>query len=453
MPQVTNTFSNYPIRVTLDGSGNGTVTFQAQGANVRITNLFCAVATSAAQAVVTIYKGQIAPGNALDNSNSGSTGAKATGAIDLFDGDTIYVQWTGGDPGAVATATFSGKKLDFSLVADSSFSFDDNFAAGDGTIIYPALKSPNYVPGVSGWRIARDGSAEFADVTIRGEFSANNGLVTIDDTGLHLIGTTQRTDIAPTTGVVVYGQPSNGGYAQLEGSPGFGGILYLQPEILSPNTTDPGKMYADIMAVAGPAYYPYISIVSPRLTQSPGGYNTGAVIILGQSNTSPADDSQVTIDASVLASRDRLTVDGNDMGKGMWSYAGNTADSAASTTEQVVLTIASTVYKANRLYRVDITGRIAPAAAAQPLMQVRKTNLAGAVEFVLGRVTCAAAQEYAPPTSIYFQIGGSDVTTALALTLDGGGVSTRHESGSVGRTFTTWDVGLASTMPDVVTVV
>lgn len=32
-----------------------------------------------------------------------------------------------------------------------------------------AIRSPNYVPGTTGWTINRDGSAEFLDVTVRGE--------------------------------------------------------------------------------------------------------------------------------------------------------------------------------------------------------------------------------------------------------------------------------------------
>lgn len=39
---------------------------------------------------------------------------------------------------------------------------------GNGALIRPAIKSPNYVPGVSGWSINRDGSAEFNNVTVRG---------------------------------------------------------------------------------------------------------------------------------------------------------------------------------------------------------------------------------------------------------------------------------------------
>jgi hypothetical protein len=43
-----------------------------------------------------------------------------------------------------------------------------NDVVGGITLIRPAIQSANYVPGVSGWTINRDGSAEFATGTFRG---------------------------------------------------------------------------------------------------------------------------------------------------------------------------------------------------------------------------------------------------------------------------------------------
>jgi hypothetical protein len=43
------------------------------------------------------------------------------------------------------------------------------------TLIREAIRSPDYVPGVSGWSINRDGTAEFSDTTIRGELIAASG--------------------------------------------------------------------------------------------------------------------------------------------------------------------------------------------------------------------------------------------------------------------------------------
>lgn len=45
--------------------------------------------------------------------------------------------------------------------------FTDDLAGGT-VLVRPALQSPNFVPGVSGWHVGIDGSAEFNNVVIRG---------------------------------------------------------------------------------------------------------------------------------------------------------------------------------------------------------------------------------------------------------------------------------------------
>ena len=48
--------------------------------------------------------------------------------------------------------------------------FAHDIAGGQGNLIATSVQSPNFVHDVSGWQIARDGSAEFNDLTIRGTF-------------------------------------------------------------------------------------------------------------------------------------------------------------------------------------------------------------------------------------------------------------------------------------------
>jgi hypothetical protein len=183
--KLTQRFGPIPLTTTLDGSGNGTVTFQSNGANARVTNLFVKVSTTTAQATCVIYKGQVADGNTVNSTNSGSTGATASGAIDLTDGETLYVRWTGGDAGATATATFTGITLPFDQIGPSQLAWADPIAAGDGSLVYPALKSPNYVPLTTGWELARDGSADLGLATVRGSLIVNGpsgSYAAVDDT-------------------------------------------------------------------------------------------------------------------------------------------------------------------------------------------------------------------------------------------------------------------------------
>lgn len=51
--------------------------------------------------------------------------------------------------------------------------FQDDLAAGI-VLVRPALRSPGYVAGSSGWTVNLDGSAEFNDVTVRGTLQSSN---------------------------------------------------------------------------------------------------------------------------------------------------------------------------------------------------------------------------------------------------------------------------------------
>lgn len=63
-------------------------------------------------------------------------------------------------------------------------SFSNPIIGGDGTLIREAIRSPNYVPGVSGWTINKDGTASFNSTTINGSLQvigANGSIVWIRD--------------------------------------------------------------------------------------------------------------------------------------------------------------------------------------------------------------------------------------------------------------------------------
>lgn len=55
--------------------------------------------------------------------------------------------------------------------------FENDIVAGT-KLVRPAIQSPNYIPGISGWTINRDGTAEFTSVTTRGPVVVTkNGVV------------------------------------------------------------------------------------------------------------------------------------------------------------------------------------------------------------------------------------------------------------------------------------
>jgi hypothetical protein len=60
-----------------------------------------------------------------------------------------------------------------------------NSVVGGTTLVRAAIRSPNYVAGVSGWSINRDGSAEFSDIVIRG--SSGDAIIVGPSGGVQVI--------------------------------------------------------------------------------------------------------------------------------------------------------------------------------------------------------------------------------------------------------------------------
>ena len=57
-------------------------------------------------------------------------------------------------------------------------SFRNAILKGSGELIRAAMRSPNFITGVAGWIIRKDGSVEFSNAQIRGEIIANDGFAT-----------------------------------------------------------------------------------------------------------------------------------------------------------------------------------------------------------------------------------------------------------------------------------
>lgn len=84
----------------------------------------------------------------------------------------------------------------------------NNPIVGGTALRIPAIQSPNYNPGVAGWIIKIDGSAEFNNLTVRGTFNGNNFI--LNSSGLFIYSGTPANgnliaSIAPTSGTDSFG--------------------------------------------------------------------------------------------------------------------------------------------------------------------------------------------------------------------------------------------------------
>lgn len=95
--------------------------------------------------------------------------------------DVFTCVWTGGDPNGTAQLTLrgyeypSGTGMDLYTAGSGSgppvagsAGPSNPILGGGGTLIRDAIKSSNFLTGVSGWQITRDGNAEFNNAILRG---------------------------------------------------------------------------------------------------------------------------------------------------------------------------------------------------------------------------------------------------------------------------------------------
>jgi hypothetical protein len=442
-------FGPIPATVILDASGNGTVAFQATGSAARVTNLFCKVSTVVNQATVSVYLGTIADTNRVFNNNSGSTGFTAQGQIDVPDGTILYVVWTGGDVGASAIATFSGRAIPFDQIAGGfEMRADDPIAAGDGSLIFPALKSPNFVTTVSGWRISRNGDAEFNNAIIRGTLDIAGGVVIIQNNGITIDGMNDRFIMNTGTGFKASPVPDDGSYITHDDA----GIFWHLPDPSAINglTSDSGSIFVST-PTSGSIEFPRLSIASPLWT----GKNRAYIRVTGEGSTGTdtffeVEANKIRVEAEVSGKGIIEDYNGVELyGKGFKTNVVTASSTAAiGTTETVIFTTPSVKWEANRAYRILMNNRYSGVSNPIPLVRCRKTNLAGQSLVDNGRVVVDGGTYHVPWTAV-FTVGGSDVTAALVMSLQAN-AGTITQVGAAGgpRMVEFFDIGPSSRYPN-----
>lgn len=157
--------------------------------------------------------------------------------------------------------------------------FDDELAGGV-VLVRPALQSPDYDPGVSGWAIKIDGSAEFNDIVIRGGTVVSGIALYYDGTpaagnlimSIAAEGGTDQFGNAYDPGVTVY-DPS-GAKIQMNAGSGTSALFFTPPDV-SGVTWHTGSMGASL---------------GSRL-----GTNTPSVFLSAPYNTAFGSNAQISL--------------------------------------------------------------------------------------------------------------------------------------------------------------
>jgi hypothetical protein len=94
--------------VTLDVNGYGAIRLAPAGQKWQITSTNVLCSTRVAEARCRVYIGQVSDSNVIDGTYSGSSGDTSDTVYYLNDGEAMWVEWSGGDPGAIATVKING---------------------------------------------------------------------------------------------------------------------------------------------------------------------------------------------------------------------------------------------------------------------------------------------------------------------------------------------------------
>lgn len=95
--------------VTLDGSGNGSVTFGPNRSPWLIRLVSVKVSSNTNEPTASIYRGTVNPGTLITATYSGAQDTDSDVNDNRLNVGEFYTcQWTGGDAGAVAVVAFAG---------------------------------------------------------------------------------------------------------------------------------------------------------------------------------------------------------------------------------------------------------------------------------------------------------------------------------------------------------
>lgn len=163
-----------------------------------------------------------------------------------------------------------------------------------GTVLVrSAIQSIDYVAGVSGWAIFRDGTAEFNNVTVRGTVIAGGGAVTLDATGLHVLTGTRSTDIDTVHGIVIHSIPDDGSAAQLVPT----GLLLseINPSPLG-LAVDTCFIFVGYQNIGLANETPFLSLQAPKYT----GKSGPSIVMYGQAanDANPDNSSEIDLNAT-----------------------------------------------------------------------------------------------------------------------------------------------------------
>lgn len=265
--------------------------------------------------------------------------------------------------------------------------FSNPIVGGAESLIRSAIKSPNYTPGVIGWIVSKDGSAEFNNALFRGELR-------VDGTG--------------NAYILIYERP-------VPNRP----TIELMPNVVG---AVPAEIFADNgqLFISAPALPPEVGGATLVLDDSNPGVHK-AQFYSSQAGATMTLEVQGGLDLVLTQTDSHIRINNVD---GMVQMIGNPASVIANSgaiggagVETVTLTLAARNWVQGRAYRLDYSSLYNVSVAPnRPIFTFRKTNNVGQILRTCDLAAVNTGQHTAELSCI-FTVGAATVNAALVITL------------------------------------
>jgi hypothetical protein len=216
-----------------------------------------------------------------------------------------------------------------------------NPIVGGVTLVRPAIRSPNFVSGVSGWSIDKDGSAEFNDVTIRGGITIGGDSFYYD--GVPAAGNLIAS-IAANNGTDPFGNDYLAGFTVYD--PSTGTYIRMSSDLAARMSFQPpdtvGADYAPslVKTTVGAGSRPGLELISPA--DNTKGFQS-SIDLFGSGPGAAAWDTSILMSAERVDVSDDLDVgDSLTAGNMEWGTVQTAAPGAGGGTTSATVTFSKT---------------------------------------------------------------------------------------------------------------
>lgn len=329
--------------------------------------------------------------------------------------------------------------------------FSDPITAGD-VLIREAIRSPNYNPGVSGWRIAKDGTAEFVGIVIQ-----QGGLI-------QMSGATPTT---PLITVIVTGDTTARWQVNANGdmnwSAGSGAVDTNLYRSAADNLRTDDLMSSTRITHAHPAFSANVQADSNDrwIVTADGSMTWGPGNVGGDTTLARSAVGTLRTAGTLEVGTDLKTGPANvSIGRGTWNFtvqAGNIAGVTGA--ETTIIDSGPITWKAGRAYSIEVQiYALTSVGGDQAQVRLRRATLGGtnwADWFAAVQMPVGGGSNNVPfyAQKVMARTAGTDLTGVNVLVtgnrFSGTGTLQFNQNTGVGQTYVlVRDIGAASDYPN-----